>query len=93
MASPLEILENSKIIGRYNNGYRRFKKRYFAYKINAAAKVNAAYSRLQAVDSILDSSKKDDLVSTLVFAANDDYIKESKAKIFELAKKMIRQPM
>ncbi len=86
MANIMDILVRSRIIEQKKNRYIRNKKRYFAYKINASAKANACYSRMKVIDSIMDPEKKEDLVTTLVFAANEDFIKKTKAKVLNFAK-------
>ena len=52
------------------------------YKINAAAKFNAVYSRLKAAEKTF-AGDETDLVSTILFCANDDFIRQVKSEILD----------
>ncbi|NRA65432.1 MAG: hypothetical protein HRU19_13175 [Pseudobacteriovorax sp.] len=85
MTQIIDILIRSRIIENSGNGFVRNKKRYFAYKINASAKANATYSRLKTIDSIMNPSKKNDLINTIVFAANEEFAKKVRARVMQFA--------
>lgn len=73
-------LVNAQIIAPKGDQFYRVEGEIFVYKINAAAKFNAVYSRLKAVEKIFKNDPTD-LISTFIFVANDGFIQRIKAEL------------
>jgi hypothetical protein len=80
LARTLEHLVNARIIEPEGKGYRRVVGETMVYKINAAAKFNAVYSRLKAVEKIF-AEEPTDLISTLIFCANEEFVQKVKVRL------------
>ncbi|MDQ3235582.1 MAG: DUF4423 domain-containing protein [Pseudobdellovibrionaceae bacterium] len=80
LARTLEHLVKARIIEPEGKGYKRVVGETMVYKINAAAKFNAVYSRLKAVEKIFEEDPTD-LVSTLIFCANEEFVQKVKARL------------
>lgn len=78
--SATNKLVAAEIITPKNEAFERKAGEIFVYKINTAAKYNAVYSRLKAIDKAFESDPSD-LISTLIFTANEDFIQKVKAEI------------
>ncbi len=76
----LDRLIQAKIVTPKGQGLERLNGEILIYKINAAAKYNAIYSRLKAVDKAFEEDPTD-LISTLMFTANDEFIQKVKAEL------------
>lgn len=81
-ARGLGLLEKARFIESDGKGYRRVVGETMIYKINVAAKFNAVYSRLKAVEKLF-ANDPSDLIGTLVFCANDDFVQKTKARLLE----------
>lgn len=89
-ARVMELLQNARIIEPASQGYRRVVGETMVYKINTAAKFNAVYSRLKAVEKIF-ADDPTDLMSTIIFCANEDFVQNAKARILDFQNKALEQ--
>lgn len=86
----VDLLMKAKIIEQEGSGFRRAAGDLFVYKINAAAKFNAIYSRLKAVEKLFRYDETD-LISTMIFCANDEFVNKVKAEILEFQSYVIEK--
>lgn len=89
-AKTVEILQRARIIEPAPQGFRRVVGETFVYKINASAKFNAAYSRLKAVEKVFKDDPSD-LVTTLIFCANEEFIQGVKARLLAFQNRALEQ--
>jgi len=89
-AQAIELLIKARIIEPDGQGFKRTIGELFVYKVNAAAKFNAIYSRLKTVEKSFRSDETD-LISTMIFCANEEFVQKVKSEILGFQNQMLEK--